>query len=182
MDFSGIIEKHYAQHPEAYRVLISHSRAVAEKALLIAKKAEHFSPDLKFIEEAAMLHDIGIFLTDAKDIGCFGEKPYICHGVLGRKILEKEGFQKHGLVCERHIGVGITAEEVKSKNLPLPLKNMSPLSVEEEIICLADKFFNKSSNNAFQEKTAGQIRKSLLKHGKSKVEKFNLLLEKYGIK
>ena len=42
------------------------------------------SLDKDFLYEAAMLHDIGIFLTDAAGIHCFGDKLYICHGYLER--------------------------------------------------------------------------------------------------
>ena len=36
-----------------------------------------------------MLHDIGIFQTDAPGIHCFGSQPYICHGRLGAELLRK---------------------------------------------------------------------------------------------
>jgi uncharacterized protein len=50
--------------------------------------------DERFIQEAALLHDIGIFLTNAPKIHCFGDYPYICHGYLGAEILRKEGLDK----------------------------------------------------------------------------------------
>ena len=90
MDPIKIIQKYYSIDSKTYQLLISHSEAVTKKALEIAKHVPHLHPDLKFIQEATMLHDIGIFLTDAPDLGCSGDKPYICHGYLGREILEKE--------------------------------------------------------------------------------------------
>ena len=60
-----------------------------------------------------MLHDIGIFLTHAPQIGCHGDKPYICHGYLGRELLEKEGFPRHAIVCETHVGVGLTIADIE---------------------------------------------------------------------
>ncbi len=177
-----VIKKYYSQDTELYRILLDHSKAVTKKALEIAEKATHLSLDRKFIEEAAMLHDIGVFLTRAPEIGCFGESPYIRHGFLGREILEKEGLNKHALVCERHIGVGITAEEVKRRGLLLPEKDMIPVSAEEEVISLADKFFSKSSKNIFQEKKIEEIKEKLKVHGEDKIERFNYWLEKYRIK
>jgi len=64
MDPIKIIQKFYKVDSETYQVLITHSKAVAKKALEIAKSLPHLAIDLQFIEEAAMLHDIGIFMTD----------------------------------------------------------------------------------------------------------------------
>ena len=61
---------------ELKHILLVHSRSVTDKALALAKKHPELDLDLNFIEEAAMLHDIGIFLTDAPDIQCFGTHPY----------------------------------------------------------------------------------------------------------
>ncbi len=61
-----------------------------------------------------MLHDIGIFLTNAPHIGCYGDKPYICHGYLGREILDKEGLPGHAMVCERHVGAGLTVTDIET--------------------------------------------------------------------
>ncbi len=176
------IEKYYSKESDSYRILINHSMAVARKAVKIAEEVKHLHPDIKFIEEAAMLHDIGVFLTKEPQIGCFGESHYLGHGVLGREVLEKEGLPRHALVCERHIGVGITMEEIKRNQLPLPEREMVPLTIEEEIICLADKFFSKSAENLFQEKGSTEIKEALRKHGEEKVKKFELLLEKYGMR
>jgi uncharacterized protein len=70
MDPIKIIQKYYEIDSELYQLLVEHSKAVVKKALEIAKKVPHLSPDLKFIEDAAMLHDIGIFLTNTPTIGC----------------------------------------------------------------------------------------------------------------
>lgn len=172
-----IIRKFYKPETRAYEILIRHSQRVTQKALETARRAAHLKPDLKFIEEAAMLHDIGVFKTHAPDIGCTGIEPYIRHGVLGREILEKEGFPKHALVCERHIGVGITSEDVKRNHLPLPERDMVPVSLEERIICFADKFFSKNPATIEKEKSLDEIIKLLEYHGKDQVKKFKALLE-----
>lgn len=174
-----IIQKHYNSNSKAYRFLVEHSIAVSKKAIEAAKKVKYLNPDLKFIKEASMLHDIGIFLTDAPEIGCKGDKPYICHGYLGREILEKEGLPKHALVCERHIGIGIAKKEIKRKNLPLPRREMIPISVEEQIICFADKFFSKNKNNSQKENSLNEIKKNLLRFEfeEEKVKKFEKWLK-----
>ena len=157
----------------AYSILVHHSKLVAEKALQVAGRISTQGPDLRFIEEASMLHDIGIFLTNAPNMGCYGDKPYICHGYLGKELLEKEGLPRHAIVCERHVGTGITVNDIKTGNLPLPCRAMAPVTLEEQIICFADKFYSKLGNNFMDEKTIPQIRSELARHGESKVRKFD---------
>ncbi len=181
MDFLQLIKKYYKEDSLSFEILLKHSKAVKEKALSIAKKQKKFTPDMKFIEEAALLHDIGIFLTNAPKIGCFGKHPYIAHGFLGGEVLRKEGFPKHALVCERHVGVGITAKEIKEKNLPLPLRDMLPLTTEEEIISLADNFFSKSKKDLFEEEKISDIKKELETYGVRKALKFEEWIKKYEI-
>jgi uncharacterized protein len=168
-----IIRKYYDAESTAYYFLIHHSRLVTVKALEIAGKVKELNPDLSFIQEASMLHDIGIFLTSAPKIGCYGYREYICHGYLGRELVEKEGFPRHALVCERHVGVGVTAEEVRNSHLPLPERDMVPLSLEEKIICLADKFFSKSEHDLLHEKPLEKVRGMVADYGEDKLKLFD---------
>ena len=173
MDPINIIQKFYKTDSKTYNLLVAHSKAVAKKALEIAKNVKHLNPDLKFIKEASMLHDIGIFLTDAPEIECFGNQPYICHGYLGRELLDKEGLPKHALVCERHVGVGISVQDIDKRKIPMPRRDMSPITIEEKIICFADKFFSKKGGSLTKENTIDEIRKSQLKFGENKVKIFD---------
>ena len=112
----ALIQKYYDPQSELYRILIIHSVLVTAKALQLARDYLKNHPkakvDLALIEEAAMLHDVGIFRCHAPEIMCIGAEPYICHGIVGREIVEKEGLPRHAVVCERHTGVGITRDEV----------------------------------------------------------------------
>lgn len=176
-----VIEKYYEPESKAYHFLIQHSRLVARKALEIAEKAVHLHPDMRFIEEGAMLHDIGILYTDAPKLDCFGYKDYICHGYLGRELLEREGLFGHALVCERHVGVGITAGEIKNNKLPLPQRDMIPLSLEEKIICLADKFFSKSEHELLHEKPLEQVREMISVYGLDKLATFDGWVKMFNV-
>ena len=69
----SIIDKYYPQDNELKHILLTHSRSVAAKAVDIARRHPELSADETFLYEAAMLHDIGIFLTDAAGIFCFGK-------------------------------------------------------------------------------------------------------------
>lgn len=173
MDVIKIIEKYYEPDSKAYYFLIHHSKLVAKKALQVAERVKELNPNFKFIEEAAMLHDIGIFMTHAPKIGCYGFHPYISHGYLGRGILEKEGLPKHGLICERHVGIGLTVDDTESNKFPLPKREMLPLTLEEKIICFADKFYSKKENSLTNEKSASEIREIIAKFGDDKLKQFD---------
>ncbi len=179
MNWLKIINKYYPDNSNLRALLIDHSAAVARKALEIAERNPQFKTDNHFIEEASMLHDIGIFLTFSPKIGCFGEKPYVCHGYLGRELIEKEGLPKHALVCERHVGTGFSVEDIIRRGLPIPHRDMRPVSIEEEIICFADKFYSKSKG-AGQEKKLKKVIKSLAKHGEENVERFEYWMKKFN--
>jgi uncharacterized protein len=167
-----IIAEFYEPGSKSFQILVKHGQQVANKAIDVAKRVPHLKPNLNFIKEAAMLHDVGIFETNTPELGCSGKHPYVCHGYLGRKILEKKGLPHHALVCERHVGIGITVEEIKLHNLPLPQRDMMPISIEEQIICFADKFFSKNGEMDGCEKTVGDILNSLQRYGPEKVIHF----------
>ena len=168
-----IIEQYYKPGTKAYDYIIRHGRMVADKALEIAGKVFWLPPGMLFIEEAALLHDIGIFMTDAPHLGCTGDFPYIAHGYLGRQILEDEGYPLHALVCERHVGMGLTAAEIKEKNLPVPVRNMVPITLEEQIICFADKLFPVSPEKMLTEQGVGAAREDIKVYGPAKLRTFD---------
>jgi uncharacterized protein len=176
----NIIQKYYPVDSLAYGILHRHSLSVTKLAMKIASHNQHLNPDNDIIELAAMLHDIGIFETDAPHIGCFGSLPYICHGYIGRKILETEGLAAIAPVCERHIGVGITKIDIIENDLPIPLRNMVPITVEEKIICYADKFFSKTNKHLDVPKPTDKILRKLMKYGDHKVQVFKDLMNEFG--
>ncbi|RTZ99567.1 MAG: phosphohydrolase [Deltaproteobacteria bacterium] len=181
MNPDKIITEFYQPGTRLYDIFMRHGEAVAKKAVTTAENLPHLSPDIEFIRQAAWLHDIGIFLTRAKNIGCHGDAPYICHGVRGRQLLDERGYPAHGLVCERHVGTGIRKNDILSRNLPLPLRDMRPVSIEEKIICYADKFFSKKRGS--RPKPIEAIITSLSSYGEDKVQTFLAWADQFdGIK
>lgn len=171
MDPLDIIAKYYPAESKAWHILVTHSRSVADKALAIARMHPEMNLDIPLIEEAAMLHDIGIFLCNAPEIDCHGTAEYICHGYLGADLMREEGFPRHALVCERHTGTGITPQMIKERNLPLPDRILVPVSLEEQLICFADKFYSKTKLD--KEKPVEKVKQGLTKYGEQTVIRFD---------
>ena len=170
MDYNKIIDKYYPVENELKHILMVHSSSVALKALRIVDAHPELQVDRRFVEEAAMLHDIGIFQCDAPGIHCHGSEPYILHGRIGAELLRREGFPRHARVCERHTGAGITKGEIVEQRLPLPPQDFLPETLEEQIVCYSDKFFSKTRLTV--EKTIEQAERSLMKFGPAGVERF----------
>ena len=177
----NIIEKYYQKNTPLYEILISHSVSVAQKALQIIENKQ-LNVDKNFVQEAAMLHDIGIFLTNAPSILCFGTHEYVEHGYLGAKILREEKLPKHARVCERHTGTGITLREIIDRQLPLPQRDMQPISLEEQLICYTDLFFSKT--NLGTEKSIEKVREKVAvlekKTGEKSIERFENWVNIFG--
>lgn len=159
MDIAKIFNLFYNDNNELLETVAIHSECVAGKALDCLRK-RGIEADLEFVREAALLHDIGVVRCDAPSIHCYGSLPYICHGVEGRKMLEELSLPRHALVCERHTGSGLSVDDIIRQELPLPRRDMLPVSIEEKVICYADKFFSKSGNLREEkplEKVIGQM-------------------------
>ena len=171
MDVQAVFNKYYQPGTPLYQSVWSHSRLVAEKALQLAKAHPELNLDLDFVYEAAMLHDIGVFLTHAPSIYCMGDKPYICHGILGAELMRADGYPRHALVCERHTGTGLTVDDIIAQNLPLPHRDLCPVSLEEKLFCLADKFYSKS--NPDREKPLDKVRQSVARYGEDSLRRFD---------
>ncbi len=181
IDPLAIISKYYDPGSVSNMILVEHGRAVAAKALDIARRLAYLKPDMEFIEEAALLHDIGIFMTNAPEIGCYGDEDYICHGFLGRDLLEKEGLPVHALVCERHVGVGLTVRDIDRLFPMLPRRDMQPVSTEEKIICYADKFFSKRPDVLHMEKPIEAVRLVINRYGAEKLQEFDNMSRLFNI-
>lgn len=156
MDYLSLICKYYPEDDELRRVLLKHSRQVADRCLAICKKHPELPVETQFVEEAAMLHDIGIRWCNAPSIHCFGEEPYLRHGQIGAELLRKEGFERHARVCERHTGTGLPGFE--------------PETLEEQLVCYADKFYSKSDVDHVR--SVLEVAQSLEKFGHDGVVKF----------
>lgn len=178
MDAIALIHNYYHDNSPLHTLLLRHSRCVAERALKALDAHPELIADRRFVFEAAMLHDIGIFLTDAPDIHCYGALPYICHGQAGAELLRREGLPQHARVAERHTGAGLTRDNILSQQLPLPPRDFLPETLEEQLICWADKFFSKS--HPHREKPLEKVRRSISKYGDDALQRFELWQARFG--
>lgn len=199
MDYLALINRYYPEDNALRRMLLHHSRQVCARALQIVERHPELGANRNLVEAGAMLHDIGIFLTDAPGIHCHGTAHYILHGSLGAQLLrneakqlKKEKLQEEQLkaeqpqaiqlqeelhfyealarICERHTGTGLTRQTIIERGLPDPQQDLLPETIEEQIICYADKFYSKS--HLERERTIPQTLQSLEKFGDEGVEKF----------
>ncbi len=170
MDCESLIAKYYDNNLELKEILLTHSRMVAAYAMAAVRRHPELALDADFVYEGAMLHDVGIFQTDAAGICCYGTEPYLCHGVLGANLLRSEGLPRHARVAERHTGAGLTREQIVQRQLPLPQQDFLPETLEEQLICYADKFFSKT--RLTQEKPLKRVVAGLERFGEEGVERF----------
>ncbi|MCF8234300.1 MAG: HDIG domain-containing protein [Bacteroidales bacterium] len=175
-----IIEKYYDKNSEAYKYLYEHSLSVTSLALKIAEHNQQFNLNTEYLKTAGMLHDIGIFMTHAPGIGCHGDQPYLAHGYLGRALLDQEGLKDVAPVCERHVGVGLTIADIERDNLPLPKRDMVPMTLVEKVICYADKFYSKKPKHLNSPKPLEKIRNKVSKYGPDKRKIFEEFVEMFG--
>jgi uncharacterized protein len=146
-----------------------HSEKVADKALEIADKITKVNVDTELIEIGALLHDIGRSKTH-------GFK----HALIGGKILRERGFsEKLARICERHILGGLDKED--AKKFDLPEKDYLPVTIEEKIICLADKHMAGTREVSIQERfnrwSHKYGRSKILLKSKKRIEKIQKELE-----
>jgi len=109
--------------------IITHCQAVASLALELAEKfkAKNYSVNLELIEIGAILHDLGRSKTHD-----------VTHAVEGMRLAQTEGLPETVIcIIKRHVGAGITTEEAEQLNWPKD--NYIPQTLNEKIVCYADK-------------------------------------------
>ena len=182
-----IIDFFYPEETPLKLLLLKHSNQVKEKALEILDKPKNskLNIDRETVIIGALLHDIGIKECHAPSILCEGKKNYIAHGTIGAEMLRKYGsemgvdLETFARICERHTGSGLTAKEIREQQLPIPEKDYLPETLEEKIVCLADKFFSKSGT--MNEKSMTRVRESMMKFGTDTIERFDAMCALFNL-
>lgn len=173
-----IIDFFYPEEGDLKETLLKHSLQVKEKALEIAAHSS-VTLDREVLVAGSLLHDIGIVKCSAPEIFCTGTLHYLRHGIEGAAMLRAYGAQhnmdleKFALICERHTGSGLTAGDIAAQKLPLPAEDFLPVTPEEKLVCLADKFFSKSGD--MKEKSFEKVQRSMAKFGEESLARFNAM-------
>jgi uncharacterized protein len=103
---------------------MSVARYVSEVSLRMRKAGIPIDP--RIATNGALLHDIGRSVTHS-----------VRHGVEGARILRARHLPEcYALICERHIGAGITRDE--AVRLGLPPKDYLPVTWEEKVVAHCD--------------------------------------------
>jgi len=130
---------HAKYHTGPY--IVKHCQAVAMAAKMMADEFERRGGaiDKKAVTAGALLHDLGRSKTQT-----------VRHGVEGAEILQMEGVDMKVVeMVRRHIGAGIAPEE--AKKLGLPEFDYIPRTIEERIVCFADKMVDADKVRPFGE-------------------------------
>ena len=174
----------YPEDTPLRRLLYRHSCQVMEKSMQILD-IRKVKLDCALVEAGALLHDIGVGRCNAPGILCTGDQPYMAHGIIGGEMMREYGrmtgerTEAFARICERHIGAGLSKEDVAREKLPLPHKDFLPETPEEMLVCLADKFFSKSGD--MHEKSFAETRASMEKFGEDVVRRFDEMCAVFGI-
>ena len=128
---------------------LAHCQACARISKLLAETAAGRGnlANQEAVEAGALLHDIGRSQTQL-----------VSHGYVGAQILEKEGVD--GIVVEivrRHVGAGISAEEANV--LGFPSGDYIPRTLEQKIVCFADKLLDGDRARPFEEEVKRFVKK-----------------------
>jgi uncharacterized protein len=120
--------------------VIRHEMAVSRKALKMAYAVVDHPVNLELVKIGALVHDIGRCVTHKLD-----------HGIVGGEIIRELGFcDKLARIAECHVLAGITKEE--AIEIGLPAKDYLPKTIEEKIVCLADKYFSGTEQVSIEER------------------------------
>ena len=130
----------HAKHGSAPHI-DRHCQAVAMAAEIVAEGIQRrgHAVHMEAVIAGALLHDVGRSQTQT-----------VRHGVAGAEILEAEGVDREVVeIVRRHVGAGISAEE--AKKLGLPDFDYVPCTLEEKIVCFADKMVDAEKVRPFGE-------------------------------
>lgn len=128
---------------------VGHCQECTRISKLLSEKAA--GRGLLVNEEAtiagALLHDIGRSRTQL-----------VSHGYVGAQILENEGVDRVVVeIVRRHVGAGISAEEAET--LKFPAGDYIPRTLEQKIVCFADKLLDGDRARPFEEEVKRFVKK-----------------------
>jgi len=137
-DEGQAVELH--RHHGSSDVVVEHCRTVATVACALAAeiKGHGKEVDVKVVNAGALLHDIGRSRTQT-----------VRHGLEGAEMIERDGVDKVVVdIVRKHVGAGLSPEEARS--LGLPDLDYIPRTLEERVVCFADKMVDSKRIRPFE--------------------------------
>lgn len=166
-----IIRKYYTLDSLAGQSLLIHSQLVRDKAQSLAIRHPEMDLDIPFIPRRLPCSTTSGFFSRRPRTSVVSENIPTSATVIWEPIYSaRKAFPAHALVCERHTGAGISLEMIKENHLPLPQRDMLPVTLEEKLIAFADKFYSKT--NLTREKKLGKIRAEMAFYGEETAARF----------
>lgn len=130
-------------------IIIKHCETVAKVAKVLAEEFDRrgHPVEIRAVVAAALLHDIGRYKTQT-----------VRHGVEGSEMIEREGVDRKVVeIVRKHVGAGLTPDE--AKRLGLPELDYIPRTLEERIVCFADKMVDSDKVTPFD----AEVRRFVIK-------------------
>ena len=121
--------------------VIEHCKVVSQLAVRLARLAEQkgMEVDVDLVRIGGLLHDIGRSRTHGVE-----------HGFVGSTIIDSYGYSPAiARIAERHVGAGISSDE--TQKLGLPDRDFIPETLEEKLVCYADKLIEGKRRVPFDE-------------------------------
>ncbi|QQG48109.1 MAG: HDIG domain-containing protein [archaeon] len=129
--------------------IVRHCKTVARVSMILATElqSQGKAVDKEAVLAGALLHDIGRNRAQT-----------VRHGLEGSLLLKEEGVDEKVVeIVRRHVGAGLSAEEAKA--LGFPNLDYIPRSVEEVVVCFADKMVDGVKVRPFEEEVKRFVRK-----------------------
>lgn len=132
--------------------VLRHSLAVEGLAVALAERAEAAGEpvDLGLVHGGALLHDLGRSVVQD-----------VRHASVGASMLQEEDWDPMLVrIVERHTGGGIEPKEAAA--LGLPVKDYTPQTLEEKLVCHADNLHSGDKRLRVSEVEAKYEKRDLL--------------------
>ncbi len=177
-----LLHKKYAGTELLLDLIWTHSNIITEVCLYLLDNYSFDKTELvrEVVIQAALLHEVGVY-----ECGGFewipnqppSTRPYIQHGMIGAWILQQEGYLPQVVQAAYcHIGVGLTADDIRSHGLDLPIQDFLPHTMLQKFITYASKFHSKEPKI----RTSDEIKESLSRFSLEKVAAFEELELLFG--
>ena len=167
----SLLEKYYEENRGGFEIVLEHSSMVAGKALAIARGLSEPGIDLGFLEEAALLHDIGVSRTSKTPLSMYmahkgvmvANIPLVPEADPPKELFSLPPERIVGLTIQPEKLINIRRERLRVLGLDVEVSNYAQWERVEEELSFARSVFRKAGCRTFDvtnraiEETAQEI-------------------------